>query len=212
MTDSINTVSSALQTQEQQHLRADVYQLLAALLRRTPTPELLAFLAELELEVDQDNAIIRAWHALKLSAENAAADQLEDEYFNLFIGLGHGEVIPYTSWYLTGSLMEQPLIQLRQDLQVLGLERDEQVKEPEDHLAALCEVMAYLLVEGTQLQQLQFFNRHLSPWVGNFFVDLAKADSASFYTSVAALGEAFFTLESAHFGALALDVHMISAD
>ncbi|QIZ78005.1 TorD/DmsD family molecular chaperone [Ferrimonas lipolytica] len=203
--------TEALSGNEQQQLRADVYQLIAALLRATPSPELLQFLSELDLDADQDGDIIRAWHALKLSASTVAADQLEDEYFKLFIGLGHGEVIPYTSWYLTGSLMDQPLALLRQDLLQLGFSREEDVKEPEDHLAALCEVMAYLLLEGRSSEQMSFYNRHLDTWVDKFFADLAKAPSSSFYTAVAALGQSFFKLEQATFGALTLETDVTQA-
>ncbi|WP_298441115.1 molecular chaperone TorD family protein [uncultured Ferrimonas sp.] len=206
MTESTATIGN-----EQQQLRADVYQLLAALLRSAPTAELLQFLAELELDADQDSPILRAWHALKLSASTAAADQLEDEYFNLFIGLGHGEVIPYASWYLTGSLMDKPLVMLRQDLQQLGFARQEEVKEPEDHLAALCEVMAYLLQEGSAPEQMSVFSRHIAPWADKFFADLAKANSASFYTAVAALGQSFIEIEQASFGALTLDTDVTQA-
>ncbi|SHI03941.1 TorD/DmsD family molecular chaperone [Ferrimonas marina] len=191
---------------EHHQLRADIYQLLAALLRQAPTPELIGFLAELELESDSDNEMLRAWHALKLSAQTHQGKPLEDEYFNLFIGLGHGEVIPYTSWYLTGSLMDQPLALLRQDLAQLGFARQEEVKEPEDHLAALCEVMAFLLLEGGQADQLTFWQRHLEPWVSKFFDDLAKASNASFYTGVAALGQAFFATEATTFSNQLLDV------
>ncbi|WP_028117063.1 TorD/DmsD family molecular chaperone [Ferrimonas senticii] len=207
MTESTAAVSS----QEQQHLRADVYQLLAALLRHTPSPELLQFLAQLELDSEQDSPIIRAWHGLKLGAANVAPDQLEDEYFNLFIGLGHGEVIPYASWYLTGSLMDKPLALLRQDLAQLGFAREEQVKEPEDHLAALCEVMAFLLMEGNAAEQISFYQRHIAPWADKFFADLAKANSASFYTSVAALGQSFIAIEQSHFGGLTLDTQVTQA-
>ncbi|GAA4891533.1 TorD/DmsD family molecular chaperone [Ferrimonas pelagia] len=191
---------------EHQQLRADIYQLLAALLRQAPTTELLSFLAELELEADTDNPMNRAWHALKLAAQTHQDALLEDEFFNLFIGLGHGEVIPYTSWYLTGSLMDQPLALLRQDLARLGFARQDTVKEPEDHLAALCEVMAYLLLEAGQHEQLIFWQRHLETWVDKFFADLAKANNASFYTGVAALGSAFFATERTTFDNQTLDI------
>lgn len=204
--------TAVLSDNEQQQMRADVYQLLAALLRSAPSPELMQFLAELELDANQDSDIIRAWHALKLSAQTVAEDQVNDEYFNLFIGLGHGEVIPYASWYLTGSLMDKPLVMLRNDLAQLGFARQEEVKEPEDHLAALFEVMAYLLQEGTAAEQMNFFNRHISEWVSKFFADLSVANSVSFYTSVAALGQSFMAIEQASFGALSLETEVTQAE
>ncbi|MBY5993248.1 molecular chaperone [Ferrimonas balearica] len=193
---------------EHQQLRADIYQLISALLRQAPNAELMQFLANLELDEDNDSDMGKAWHGLKLAAQTHLDSQLDDEFFNLFIGLGHGEVIPYTSWYLTGSLMDQPLALLRQDLMRLGFAREESVKEPEDHLGALCEVMAFLLLESRQQEQITFWQRHLEPWVDQFFTDLAKAKNASFYVAVAALGQAFFAAEKVEFGNLILDVQV----
>ena len=53
--------------------------------------------------------------------------------FDLFIGVGRGELLPYASYYLTGFLHERPLARLREDLAALGIERAEGVAEPEDH-------------------------------------------------------------------------------
>ncbi len=41
---------------------------------------------------------------------------VEREFFNLFIGVGRGELLPYGSYYLTGFLHERPLARLREDL------------------------------------------------------------------------------------------------
>jgi len=82
-----------------------------------------------------------AWPLLKLAAQKATPIAVAEEYQELFIGIGRGDVVPYGSWYLTGSLMEMPLAHLRSDLKQLGYERNESVKEPEDHIAALLEVM-----------------------------------------------------------------------
>ncbi|WP_424863373.1 molecular chaperone TorD family protein, partial [Vibrio cholerae] len=48
----------------------------------------------------------KAWQAISAAAHNAQADSLADEYQELFIGIGRGEVVPFASWHLTGSLME----------------------------------------------------------------------------------------------------------
>lgn len=142
MTETVREVS------ENDQLRADIYQLLAALLRRHPSPELLSFLGDLEVDANDDSDMTKAWLALKLAAVQFDSNQLEDEYFNIFLGVGSGEILPYGSWFMTGSLMDKPLALLRQDLMQLGFEREENVKEPEDHVAALCEVMSVLLLEA----------------------------------------------------------------
>ena len=43
-------------------------------------------------------------------------ERVEREFFDLFIGLGRGELLPYGSYYLTGFLHERPLARLREDL------------------------------------------------------------------------------------------------
>ena len=140
----------------------------------------------------------QAWIALQLAAENAERESLEDEYQDLFIGIGRGEVVPFGSWHLTGSMMEKPLADIRHDLDLLRIERAENVKEPEDHISALCEVMAMLTDEEEGLQQAMF-NKHIAPWFKAFTHQLESAESADFYQPAAQLCDAFLTLEQVRF-------------
>ena len=57
------------------------------------------------------------------AAAAANAEQIEREFFDLFIGVGRGELMPYASYYLTGLLHERPLARLRADLSELGIAR-----------------------------------------------------------------------------------------
>ncbi|QSX33566.1 molecular chaperone TorD family protein [Shewanella avicenniae] len=200
---------STKQISENDLLRADIYQLLAALLRRQPSEELLQFLHGLEVDSNDDSDMTRAWSAIKLAAQQFIPEQLEDEYFNLFIGVGAGEILPYGSWFMTGSLMDKPLALLRQDLAQLGFERDENVKEPEDHVAALFEVMSVLIVEAPSHQQLAFYRRHLGSWIIRFWDTLSRCDSAAFYAVVAQLGRAFFETEIVEFERLVLSTPVV---
>jgi TorA maturation chaperone TorD len=138
-------------------------------------------------------------YQLAKSAQNHSVTELKTEYHDLFIGLGKGEVVPYASWYLTGFLMEQPLSDLRDDLRTLGFERSSDIPEPEDHAAALCEVISVMIGDDASLaQQRQFFESHMQNWMGRFFEDLAGASSAEFYQSVAEFGAAFIEFEQAY--------------
>ena len=149
-----------------------------------------------------ETALGRAHTALAEAAESAAAAEVEREYFDLFIGLGRGELLPYASYYLTGFLNERPLSRVRDDLAALGIERVEDNREPEDHAATLCEVMAGL-ADGRfgALQEIQhaFFEKHVSRWMGQFFADLEKSERAQFYRSVGTLGRAFLEIEAEAF-------------
>ncbi|MDC5851364.1 molecular chaperone TorD family protein [Vibrio europaeus] len=184
---------------QQQTIRADIYLLLSSLYRQQPSTELIAFLSQLETE-QAESAMQVAWHKVKSAAIESSQEQLEDEYQELFIGIGRGEVVPFASWHLTGSLMEKPLASIRHDLELLGLEREEQVKEPEDHFSALCEVMSVLTEEEEELQQV-FFNKHLGTWFNSLVKQVKEAKNASFYLTVAELTNAFMTLEQVRFSA-----------
>lgn len=181
---------------EEQVYRAGAYRMLAALLRDVPREDVLSQVSALaEIQTENDELAL-AMSMLGLSARDRTPQQIDDEYHNLFIGLGRGELVPYASWYLTGFLMEKPLALLRGDLAALGFERTSGTFEPEDHVAALCEVMAMLISENNPLQtQIEFFHAHLANWVDRFYLDLSQARQAVFYRAVGRFGTAFFELE-----------------
>ena len=197
---SIGTPDAELLEQEQ-HYRAAAYSLLAALLRTAPDQIMLDHLCGLSDSIEQEgDDLMLAMSTLALSARQHAPADIDDEFHELFIGLGKGEVVPYGSWYMTGFLMEKPLSDLRTDLARLGFERNEDIVEPEDHAAALCEVLSIMISDATKLSvQNEFFQTHMASWLERFFADLAGADSAVFYKSVARFGAAFIAFEKQYF-------------
>lgn len=186
---------------EEQQYRASAYALIAALLRAVPDQEMLDRLDGLSQQITTDgDDLLLAMSALALSAKHHTPSSIDDEFHNLFIGLGKGEVVPYGSWYLTGFMMEKPLSDLREDLARLGYERNASIVEPEDHAAALCEVISLMIAEGIDLSvQSDFFESHMANWIGNFFADLSMAKSAVFYKSVGRFGAAFIAFENEYF-------------
>jgi TorA maturation chaperone TorD len=179
--------------------RSQEYGLLAALLARAPDRELLARLARL----GGDATPLGVAHvALAEAAAEADVTAVEREYFNLFIGLGRGELLPYASYYLTGFLNERPLARLRNDLAVIGVERVEGNYEPEDHAATLCEIMAGLAggtLPAPEGPERKLFERHMAPWIGRFFSDLERAEAATFYRHVGTIGRVFVEIETEAF-------------
>jgi TorA maturation chaperone TorD len=155
--------------------RSQEYALLATLLAQAPDATLLRRLAEL----GGDATPLGNAHARLADAAAAhPAEEIAREYFELFIGVGRGELLPYGSYYLTGFLHERPLARLRADLQRMGIERADAQGEPEDHAAILCEIMAGLAAgkfPADPEHQRQFFDRHLRPWIERFFSDLETA-------------------------------------
>lgn len=186
---------------EEDRLRADLYDFLAALLAAPPDLRLLRKCAGL---TGDDSALGRGIATLAKLAQVAVPSSVEREFNDLFIGLGRGELLPYASFYLTGFLNEKPLAQLRRDMAAASIARAENVFEPEDNIASLMEMMAGL-IEGrfgapaSVARQREFFNRHIAPWAGHFFADLEGAKGSVFYAPVGAIGRAFMVIEKEAF-------------
>jgi TorA maturation chaperone TorD len=176
--------------------RAEEYALLAVLLARAPNAELLKRIAKLRGDATPLGV---AHAALGEAAAKASAEAIGREFFDLFVGVGRGELLPYGSYYLTGFLNERPLARLRDDLKALGIARAEEQCEPEDHAAILCEIMAGLVggwFSAAAEAQQHIFEKHLVPWIARFFADLERAEAAAFYRHVGALGRLFIEIES----------------
>ena len=175
--------------------RAREYALLAALLSHSPDARMIGRLALLQ---GDETPLGRAHASLRKAASRASEESAAREYFDLFVGLGHGQLLPYASHYLTGSLYGRPLANLRETFQRLAVERTI-LSEPEDHIAILCEVMAGLIVGNIAARSgadREFFETYLLLWAKRFFVDLEHAKSADFYAWVGILGRTFMDIES----------------
>jgi TorA maturation chaperone TorD/DNA-binding transcriptional regulator YdaS (Cro superfamily) len=179
--------------------RAQEYALLSVLLARAPEAALLARLATLR---GDPSPLGVAHAALAEAAQSTNVERVEREYFDLFIGLGRGELLPYGSYYLTGFLHERPLARLRAHLEKLAIERTAGQAEPEDHAAILCEIMAGLTSRrfgAPAGSDREMFEQHLAPWIGRFFADLEQAEAADFYRRVGTLGRVFMEIETEAF-------------
>lgn len=175
--------------------RAQQYALLAALLVRAPDAGMLARLARLQ---GTATPVGLAHIALADAAAEASSAQVQREFFDLFIGVGRGELVPFASFYLTGFLNDRPLAALRGDLAVLGLERADGRHEPEDHIGTLCEIMSAFAggeLALPEAEQGRFFGRYIAPWGARFFADLEAAEAARFYRAVGAMGRQFIEIE-----------------
>jgi len=196
--------------------RADFYALLARLLLAPPDAGLLAALAQAEpVSANGEFALEDAWLKLTQAASVVDAGAVADEFSLLFISMGNPLLNPFGSFYLTGHLNDVPLVQLRHDLAQLRLARASGVGESEDHLGALCETMR-VLVQGLPagssslgrqplLVQKQFFEAHIRPWYAACLADITKAEVANFYRVVAAVADAFLSIEAQAFAVLDAD-------
>lgn len=182
---------------DEDRLRVEVYDLLAALLADPPSKERLAALSGLTGDATPFG---RAVETLAKLAGSTSASAVEREFTDLFIGIGRGELLPFASYYLTGFLNEKPLATLRKDMASLSITRAPNVYEPEDNIASLMEMMAGLIdgrfgTPATLDKQREFFNRHIAPWAIHFFSDLEQARGSVFYLPVGTMGRIFIDIE-----------------
>ena len=101
-----NTAESICDIQEEDQLRADMYSFIANMIRTEPSQELIDSVKTLS----GDSSLIGS--SIKLISKLASTmhiSEIHDEYVNLFLGVGRGELLPFASYYLTGFLNDKPL-------------------------------------------------------------------------------------------------------
>jgi TorA maturation chaperone TorD len=180
---------------ELDYYRAQEYALLATLLARAPDANLIGRLSQLRGDA---TPLGMAHSALAEAAARVGAEHAAREYFDLFVGLGRGELLPYASYYLTGFVQGRPLARLRETLWSIGIERAHGQAEPEDHAGILFEIMAGLAsgdIATPAALQRNLFTSHVEPWIGRLFTGPERARAADFYARVGALGRTFMAIE-----------------
>lgn len=198
--------SSAL---DEETARSELYGLLALLYYAPPATELIAQLRVAATDAPAAGAFLEEpWRALVGVAREMTEQAIQSEYNTLFGGMGKPEVYLYGSHFLSGFLNEKPLARLRTELANLGLARDDNMSETEDHFAYLCEVMRYLIAGedvavANLTRQSEFFANHLQPWVTTMCDDIQKHPKARFYAALAELTRAFMGVEAQGFDMLA---------
>ncbi len=182
-------------------LRAQMYRFLARLLAAPPDEALLKSVAGME---GDETDLGKAMLSFARMAAKIDPSQADEEYHDLFIGVARGELLPYGSYYLTGFLHEKPLSKLRNDMARLGIARDAEHKEPEDHIASVLDMMAGLIAgefgdSAPLAEQKAFFEAHISSWASHFFADLEGAKSSVLYAALGSIGRSFMEIEATAF-------------
>ena len=182
-------------------LRANVYRLLAVLLREPPDESHLSILSTMQ---GDETSLGKAVATLARLAKITTPEAVKLEYNALFIGVTGGELHPYGSHYMADFLHESPLERLRFDMTRVGIGMRPGVNESEDHIAALCEMMAGMILgdfvaRSSLEEQKSFFKSHISPWAGKFYKDLQNARNSVFYSAVGSVGAAFVEIEESAF-------------
>ncbi|MCQ0092325.1 molecular chaperone [Roseovarius sp. M141] len=193
------------QIDEEDRLRADLYNYLGVMLAGPPDELLLAQTAALSGDASPLGQAIEGLARVAIVTRPKSA---LTEYNALFIGIGRGELLPYASYYMTGFLNEKPLANLRADMATLAMTRAENTFEPEDNIASLMEMMGGMIVgrfgaAASLARQKEFYSKHIRPWAPHFFADLQGAKASVLYASVGAVGAEFLTVEQEAFRMMA---------
>ena len=186
---------------KEESLRAEMYQFLSGVLQSEPSEQLIKSYYALK---GDDTPIGTAFGLLSKLSNKLSVEEIRSEYLDLFIGVGRGELLPFGSYYLTGFLHDKPLAKLRKDLHFMGIQKEENNKDPEDHIACLSQVMSGLITGAygrifSIAEQRSFFRKHLQPWAEHFFTDLEGAKTAVFYCPVGTIGRLFIEIEVSAF-------------
>jgi TorA maturation chaperone TorD len=200
--EAVGEDAIALATEDE--LRAQLYHFLARFLAAPPSRDELDAAAAMVGNDSGETDLGKAFKTFSRLAERTDPERVGQEYHDLFIGVGRGELLPYGSYYLTGFLHEKPLAKLRNDMARFGIERDPAHKEPEDHIAALMDMMAGLITGefGEPLpldEQKRFFDTHIGSWARHFFADLEAAKASVLYAALGTIGRHFMEIEETAF-------------
>jgi len=180
--------------------RADVYALLGGLFSRAPSAALLRALADApRLPPVEGSAWPEAFNRLADASSAMDADAAEQEYTDLFIGVGRSEVDLHASYWQESG--ERPLPELRRALAALRLARRPDATLMEDHLGALLETMRLLVAGAASVEpapvatQAAFFQRWLAPWAGRCCAAINVCSIANYYRRVAECTQIFLAIE-----------------
>lgn len=192
----------ALEPEEE--ARAGLYGLVARLFYAAPDEQLIGYLLNAQAIDDagaqsgtRAKALALAWHELVEVCRTAVPVVLENEHTELFVGTGKSEVTPYLSHYVLRHANDNPLVDLRACLLQWGIARRENVGEPEDHIAGVCETMRFVIaVQHRSLEEQRgFFETFIYRGAMGFCDAVNASAKAGFYRLTANFARAFFELE-----------------
>jgi TorA maturation chaperone TorD len=181
--------------------RANFYGLLARLFYLPADAALLKALAASGPLEAEDRAFVDAWNELIRAAASADPETVRDEFDTVFVGTGKAPVTLYSTAYTIRHSSETPLVALRAELGRLGLARRSEAHEPEDHIAALFDVMRHLVAEQQDSleEQRRFFVEWIAPTVQPLCAAIERNQRTDFYKHVGRFAERFCAVEHRSF-------------
>lgn len=132
-----------------------------------------------------DNAVKEMVQALSTKS----LKELQEEYYTLFVNPFNGNMVETTaSFYLNGRSYDQALVNIRGLMDEAGLEKVEEVTDPEDSLVVMLDTFASLVEaekegENEKIRQLQakLLEEYLYPFIEKLTATLKESEHADFY-------------------------------
>ena len=207
-------------------IRRDVYTFLSKMFWKELTPDEVKTLPQrvqalqvLPTVLDSDDQemvqaldlLAKTTRSFKERKDEKVARELATEYAGLFLGVRQKPSHPSESVYRSSThlLMQKERDEVLFAYEKAGFEKDENFKEPEDHIALELAFMAALSgaaaeclkkqdaagFEKSLNKQKRFVDDHLSLWVGDLAHDVDQSARIDFYLAIADLTARFVQLD-----------------
>ncbi len=200
--------------------RADTYRLLARLYRHELSEEDLDILHDMMFPADSANADIDTGYRLIATYLSnlwcESAEELQIDYARCFVGHGedtYGAAFPFESVYTSPKrlLMQDARDKVLATYRACGLDKSDDWREGEDHIALELEFMAFMaqrcseaLAEGRDDKagelletQLKFLEGHLLVWTPMLTADMRKFAKSELYLGLSYLTDGFLADDAA---------------
>lgn len=198
--------------------RMYMYRLLGRIYKEEIDKEFFDQLASLRFNHEQDEGeLSEGYRQFEAFFQKTYLDPLMDlavDYARVFLGAGvfEGTVAdPYESIYTSPErlIMQDARDEVLALYREFGLDKDEKLNIPEDHISLEFEFMAYLCqackealhnenyekAEALLQTQALFLENHLLNWISPFCDDILKCAQTEFYKAVAKLTRGYLQLE-----------------
>lgn len=188
---------------------------LGTLIYEEPTEECLATLIHEKLFsetpfADSNQQTVEGLSLLSEWTENAAKQNISEvtgelnrEWLRLLVGFGEPEAPPWAAYYFEKDpvIFGAKTLEVRKWYARYGLELERKYKEPDDHLGLMLQFLSVLVskeaeslkagetdtAQQLRLEQKEFLNRNLLPWVDHWQNLMNEEARTPFYKGLALL-------------------------
>lgn len=197
------------QNDEINGVRSFFYELIKMSFYKEPDENYLNIIEEFIRNIDSKTYRENEYFSEKLSQmvdifsftiSNLSTDEIKDEYNELFINPFSNNLInTNASYYIDKKNFGDTLIKIREFLKRNDLEKSANLKEPEDSITFLADLMLYLInSKDTSEKQIELFENFIDPLFLNIESVLKTNEKANFYKCIGYLIDFFLTLEKGY--------------